>query len=77
MNGEPVPLAIAPLRCTMPPMFAAAALLVANGALTQPFCSVRLVKPAADGANDAPSSEVKHCASDSGPWVWMVSSPLG
>src|SRR5262249_23755215 len=61
-KGEPLPSAIAPLKWSIPPTFSTAALLVLNGALVQPFCRPSAVNPAADGANDAPSSEVKHFA---------------
>src|ERR1041384_6638977 len=62
VNAWPVPLAIAPLRCTMPAMSLAAALLVANGALVHGAARASPVNPLAFGANEAPSSEVKHCA---------------
>lgn len=61
-TDELVPLAIAPLKWTMPRRFSTCALLVPNGALVQPFSSASEVNPAGDGANEAPSSEMKHCA---------------
>src|SRR5215813_8969603 len=79
VNAAPlVPLAIAPSRRMTPLSLMTAALRVANGALVQPFCSARPVKPAAVSANDAPSSEVKHCALENVLFsAWTNAAPLG
>src|SRR5215472_1975144 len=71
VNGtELVPdVAMAPLSWTIPEMVRTAALEVPNGALVHPFTSVSGVNELADFANEAPSSEVKHWASEKLPSV--------
>src|SRR5262249_48055105 len=44
-----VPLAIAPLSCTTPPISAAPAVAVPNGACDQPFTRLSVVKPVPAG----------------------------
>ena len=67
---------MAPLKCTIPDIFRAAALLVPNGALVQPFITVSEVKLVACGANDAPSSDVKHWASLNNFSAWILTTPV-
>jgi hypothetical protein len=54
-----------------------AALLVRFGACVQPFCSVSTVKPWTFLANETPSSEVKHCASENDPFALALTVPVG
>ena len=72
-----VPLAIAPLSCTMPAASDALAEAVPNGACDQPFSRVKVEKPAVVCANAAPSSDVKHCASANEVAACTLTSPLG
>src|SRR5258706_563061 len=67
--------AIAPFKCTTPETAVAAALLVRNGALVQPFCKVSAV--VAVSAYDTPSREVKHCAFANEVSARTVTTPLG
>jgi len=79
MKANPlVPPAIAPSKCTIPPMFLTAGAAVPNGAPVRPFCSVSAVVPLACGRTQAPSSDVKHWALENAPIsAWTVATPLG
>src|SRR5438876_1391752 len=69
---------MAPLKWTIPPERATAALEVLNGALVHPFCRVSPVNPVTDVANETPSSEVKHWAlAKPGSCCCTVTTPLG
>src|SRR5215471_2586205 len=79
VNAEALaPPAMAPLSCTMPPMVATPAAAVPYGACVQPFWSDNVVEAEGSCVNQAPSSEVKHCASENAPLlVCTLTSPLG
>src|SRR5262245_65906098 len=71
-------VAMAPLRWTIPEMVRTAAPEVPKGALVQAFWSVSEVKALADGANEAPSSEVKRSEERGvGTEGWVVTRPGG
>ena len=53
---------MAPWKCTAPLTNWTAALLVPNTVLVQPLISVSAVVALLLSTNDAPSSDVKHCA---------------